>query len=233
MSDLIKHSLNPLLSEEQAMELGMRFHNIITNMDDTPLMDALLATTPVNQCLEDRFVALMELTQQLERKLAVSNHSLHSAQDLLAAAERRWQRDVEITKKDTIERCKAEIRGGGIPTMDNDCCIHTREACCAQLDGIRALAPDRIAAGQASPSVASGDSPKGASEPAAADLIPGLERTTDTEMLDWLSHQYVVVRIPLRYGSRECFAGSPDLEEETWDLRSKIRAEIERLGSKG
>ena len=62
-------------------------------------------------------------------------------------------------------------------------------------------------------------------------LLPGLER--DAEMLDWLSRQYVAVRIPLRYGSRECFIGSPDLEEETWDLRAAIRAEISRLKGEG
>jgi len=72
--------------------------------------------------------------------------------------------------------------------------------------------------------------PASAAAPASP-LLPGLER--DTEMLDWLSRQYVAVRIPLRYGSRECFIGSPDLEEETWDLRAAIRAAISRLKGEG
>lgn len=39
---------------------------------------------------------------------------------------------------------------------------------------------------------------------------------TDKEMLDWLEMQYVVVRIPLRYGSKECFSASPVEIEADW-----------------
>jgi hypothetical protein len=51
---------------------------------------------------------------------------------------------------------------------------------------------------------------------------------TDKEMIDWLEMQYVTVRIPLRYGSRECFMASPEEQEADWpaepsDLRDKIR----------
>lgn len=49
----------------------------------------------------------------------------------------------------------------------------------------------------------------------------------DSARLDWLCQQFVTVRIPLRYGSRECFMGSPDDndgESVPWDIRSKIDA---------
>lgn len=49
-------------------------------------------------------------------------------------------------------------------------------------------------------------------------------KMTDKEMLDWLEMQYVVVRIPLRYGSRECFSASPVEIEADWpDEPSNIR----------
>jgi hypothetical protein len=51
---------------------------------------------------------------------------------------------------------------------------------------------------------------------------------TDTEILDWLCMQYVTVRIPLRYGSLECFMASPEEQEadypaEPSDLREKVK----------
>ena len=49
----------------------------------------------------------------------------------------------------------------------------------------------------------------------------------DSARLEWLCQQFVTVRIPLRYGSRECFMGSPDDndgESVPWDIRSKIDA---------
>lgn len=51
----------------------------------------------------------------------------------------------------------------------------------------------------------------------------------DAEALDWLGHQFVTVRIPLRYGSKECFMGSPDDndgEPVPWDIRGKVHAAI-------
>lgn len=48
---------------------------------------------------------------------------------------------------------------------------------------------------------------------------------TDKQMLDWLEMQYVTVRIPLRYGSKECFMASAvddDGEMLPSDLREKI-----------
>lgn len=48
----------------------------------------------------------------------------------------------------------------------------------------------------------------------------------DAERLDWLSKQYVVVRIPMRWGTTACFTGFPDLEEESWDLRAAIDASM-------
>jgi hypothetical protein len=55
------------------------------------------------------------------------------------------------------------------------------------------------------------------------------ELRKDAERLDWLSQQFVTVRIPLRYGSRECFMGSPDDndgESVPWDIRARIDAAI-------
>lgn len=49
----------------------------------------------------------------------------------------------------------------------------------------------------------------------------------DAARLDWLGEQFVTVRIPLRYGSRECFMGSPDDndgEPVPWNIRAKIDA---------
>ncbi len=52
----------------------------------------------------------------------------------------------------------------------------------------------------------------------------------DAELLDWLGNQYVTVRIPLPYGSRECFIGSPDDNDgaapSPWDIRAAIRTAI-------
>lgn len=49
-------------------------------------------------------------------------------------------------------------------------------------------------------------------------------KMTDKEMLDWLEMQYVVVRVPLRYGSRECFSASPVEIEADWPAEpSNIR----------
>lgn len=57
----------------------------------------------------------------------------------------------------------------------------------------------------------------------------------DSARLDWLCQQFVTVRIPMRYGSRECFMGSPDDndgESVPWDIRSKIDA-ARASGKKG
>ena len=52
----------------------------------------------------------------------------------------------------------------------------------------------------------------------------------DAELLDWLGNQYVTVRIPLPYGSRECFIGAPDDNDgaapSPWDIRAAIRTAI-------
>lgn len=53
----------------------------------------------------------------------------------------------------------------------------------------------------------------------------------DMERLDWLSQQYVTVRTPLRWGSLECFSGSPDEEETTWNLRTAIDASRRKEGT--
>lgn len=50
---------------------------------------------------------------------------------------------------------------------------------------------------------------------------------TDAARLDWLCQQYVTVRTPLRYGSRECFLGSPDDNDGEFvprDIRKAIDA---------
>lgn len=54
--------------------------------------------------------------------------------------------------------------------------------------------------------------------------------TTDAERIDWLSRQSVIVRKPLRYGvsTFSQIVGHPDIEDETWDLRSAIDAEMAR-----
>jgi hypothetical protein len=64
----------------------------------------------------------------------------------------------------------------------------------------------------------------------AADLA---ELREDAARLDWLSTQFVTVRTPLRYGSRENFMGSPednDGESVPWDIRAKIDAARAALG---
>jgi hypothetical protein len=65
--------------------------------------------------------------------------------------------------------------------------------------------------------------------PNMADVLSAQARpdAEDSAMLDWLSQQFVTVRIPLPYGSRPCFLGSPDDNDgwsSPWDIRSKIRA---------
>jgi len=48
----------------------------------------------------------------------------------------------------------------------------------------------------------------------------------DSALIDWLCQQVVEVRIPLRYGSQQCFIGSPDdndSESVPWDIRAAIR----------
>ena len=61
---------------------------------------------------------------------------------------------------------------------------------------------------------------------ALSELRAEVERyKADTERLDWLCKQYVTVRIPMRYGSRMCFLGSPedgDGETFPWDIRAAI-----------
>lgn len=49
----------------------------------------------------------------------------------------------------------------------------------------------------------------------------------DAKRIDWLCNQFVTVRIPLRYGSKECFMGSPDDDDGEyvpWDIRKAIDA---------
>ena len=49
----------------------------------------------------------------------------------------------------------------------------------------------------------------------------------DAARLDWLGNQFVTVRVPLRYGSKECFMGSPtdkDREFIPWNIRAAIDA---------
>ena len=66
----------------------------------------------------------------------------------------------------------------------------------------------------------------------AADTIDNLraqlaEAQKDAERLDWLGNQFVTVRVPLRYGSKECFMGSPtdkDGEFIPWNIRAAIDA---------
>lgn len=66
------------------------------------------------------------------------------------------------------------------------------------------------------------------SEAGVSELRAEVERyKADAERLDWLCEQYVVVRIPLRYGSKECFQGSPedgDGETFPWNIRASIDA---------
>ena len=72
----------------------------------------------------------------------------------------------------------------------------------------------------------------------AADKIEELEAEVvrlrkDAEYLDWLALQYVEVRIPLRYGSKECFCSSPDDDDGElvpWDIRTKIGKALSAKG---
>ena len=53
------------------------------------------------------------------------------------------------------------------------------------------------------------------------------EARRDAERLDWLGNQFVTVRVPLRYGSKECFMDSPtdnDGEFIPWNIRAAIDA---------
>ena len=53
------------------------------------------------------------------------------------------------------------------------------------------------------------------------------EAQKDAARLDWLGNQFVTVRVPLRYGSKECFMGSPpdnDGEFIPWNIRAEIDA---------
>ena len=53
----------------------------------------------------------------------------------------------------------------------------------------------------------------------------------DAERLDWLSRQFVTVRIPMRYGSKVCITGMPtddDGESKPWDIRAAIDAALRR-----
>lgn len=45
---------------------------------------------------------------------------------------------------------------------------------------------------------------------------------TDKQRLDWLEKKVVQVRIPLRYGSKDLFWSSPDIEDDVSDLRNRI-----------
>lgn len=60
--------------------------------------------------------------------------------------------------------------------------------------------------------------------------------SSDSEMLDWLATQFVTVRTPLRYGSKENFMGSPDDndgESVPWDIRKAIKLAMEKDKSDG
>ena len=196
--------------------------------------------------------AIRELEAKLEAERKISATRIVDLLKRATAAEQRL-REVEAA---TIERC---ARTAETYNWIDDIRVQSPdEHQSAIVFAIRALAPERAVAGQARP----GDYPEDfdqengdywhqckqcgkdftghkrrwicklcAEMEPASPLLPGLE--LDTEMLDWLSRQYVAVRIPLRYGSRECFIGSPDLEEETWDLRAAIRAAISRLKGEG
>lgn len=48
----------------------------------------------------------------------------------------------------------------------------------------------------------------------------------DKARMDWLERQHVEVRTPARYGSWANFHTSPDLEEETSDLRERVDSAI-------
>lgn len=53
----------------------------------------------------------------------------------------------------------------------------------------------------------------------------------DRRRMDWLATQFVTVRTPLRYGSRENFMGSPDDndgESVPWDIRKAIDAAMRK-----
>lgn len=52
----------------------------------------------------------------------------------------------------------------------------------------------------------------------------------DTEIMDWLERQHVDVRTPLRYGSREHFHASPNIEAETSNLRAIVRRVLDEKG---
>jgi hypothetical protein len=57
----------------------------------------------------------------------------------------------------------------------------------------------------------------------------------DSALIDWLCQQVVEVRIPLRYGSQQCFIGSPDDndgESVPWDIRASIRRAMLAAASK-
>lgn len=48
----------------------------------------------------------------------------------------------------------------------------------------------------------------------------------DSVRLDWLEHQYVVVRKPLRYGSAPLFDACPDEDDNPSSLRTLIDAAL-------
>lgn len=65
---------------------------------------------------------------------------------------------------------------------------------------------------------------------------PTGEVEKDAARLDWLCRQFVTVRIPLRYGSRECFMGSPDDgdgDSLPWDIRAAIDAAMNTEAKNG
>ena len=53
-----------------------------------------------------------------------------------------------------------------------------------------------------------------------------LSRSDAGRVLDWLERQHVIVRTPLRYGSREDFMASPDEDGGPSDLRAKVTARL-------
>lgn len=54
----------------------------------------------------------------------------------------------------------------------------------------------------------------------------------DAERLALLARMHVTVRVPMAYGSREGFAGSPEEGETQWNIRAAIDAMLAEGGAK-
>ena len=59
----------------------------------------------------------------------------------------------------------------------------------------------------------------------------------DAKRMDWLEKQYVQVRAPMRYGSREMFSACPQevegLDDDPSDLRAQIDAAMGNASQHG